>query len=266
MCWDLFYALQENVCRQKKNKYVKGISAVSYTLDIWLWWQKKVMSWFSPRLVLKRKCIWRIHLIKAVLADENWRKNKISASLAKLLLLLLDCFMEDMNLIHFQRQLGNSRQRRKGLPLDFAVFLWMVCTCVKCSQRRFSGHFWGKVSVWGLTHSSVWVIWEPRCLETRWTSSRVAELSVPAVGTSVQKENSLKFPTRVDANCVGETSVFLPMAKVSLIPPWLPPALSWVIRTVLVPPDLLPSLWDWMKAVAELCAVHLFDKVSFIHF
>lgn len=74
-------------------------------------------------LLLERKCIQWIYLIKAVLADENWTKNKISVSLAKLLLLLLDCFMEDMNLIHFQRQLGNSSQQRKGLPLNLAVFL-----------------------------------------------------------------------------------------------------------------------------------------------
>lgn len=125
------------------------------------------MSWFSPRLVLEGKCIWQIHPIRVVLADENWRRNKISVSLPKLLLLLLDCFMEDMNLIHFQSQLGNSRQQRKGLPLDLAVFLWKHCTCPECSQCHFSSHFWGKVSAWGLTLcSSVWVIWGLQCLET----------------------------------------------------------------------------------------------------
>lgn len=72
---------------------------------------------------MERKCIWRVRLIKAVLADESWRRNKNSVSLGRRQLLLLDDFMEGMNLIHFQRQLGNSRRRRKGLPLDLAVFL-----------------------------------------------------------------------------------------------------------------------------------------------
>lgn len=149
------------------------------------------MSWFSPTLVLKGKCIWWIHLIKVVLADENWRRrNKISASLAKLLLLILECFMEGMNLIHFQSQLGNSRQQRKGLPLDLAVFLWMHCTCPECSQCHFPSHFWGKVSAWGLTLcSSVWVIWELQCLEM--LQPRLRTCSSCWGGTPLKKENSL---------------------------------------------------------------------------
>lgn len=102
---------------------------------------ERVMSWFSPRFSLERKCIWRTHLIKALLADESWRRNKNNASLARQQLLLLDCFMEDMKLIHFQRQFGNSRQQRKGLPLGCFS---LNCTCVKCRQLCFSGHFWGK--------------------------------------------------------------------------------------------------------------------------
>lgn len=102
---------------------------------------ERVMSWFSPRFFVERKCIWRTHLIKALLADESWRRNKNSACLARQQLLLLDCFMEDMNLIHFQRQFGNSRQQRKGLPLDLAVFLWiaLVWNAVSCASRVISG-------------------------------------------------------------------------------------------------------------------------------
>lgn len=184
----MFHALQEKVCKQKQKKRGNLCCFLYFGYMVTMLEKSDVLIF--PRL-LERKCIWRIHLIKAVLADENWRRNKISASLAKLLLLLLDCFMEDMNLIHFQRLLGNSRQQKKGLPLDLAVFLWMHCSCVKSSQHPLSGHFWGKVSAWGLTlRSSVWVIREPRCLETHWISSRVGELAAPAAGTSVKKEKS----------------------------------------------------------------------------
>lgn len=182
----MFHVLQEKVCRLKRDspQYFGYMAMVI---------EKKCCPDF---LVLERKCIWWIHLIKAVLADESWRKNKISVSLAKLLLLLLDCFMEDMNLIHFQRQPGNSRQQRKGLPLDLAVFLWIHCSCVKCHQCHLSGHFWGKVSVWELRLSD-------QGASVPWTSCSVGELAVPAVGTSVKKEN-LQLPATVDANCVLE--------------------------------------------------------------
>lgn len=148
------------------------------------------MSWFSPRLVLEGKCVWQIHPIKVVLTDENWRRNKMSASLAKLLLLLLDCFMEDMNLIHFQSQLGNSRQQRKGLPLDLAVFSLKALHLSRMQSVPLLKSFLGEGQCMGT---------DPLCLSLSdlgtavpWnTSTGTGELAAPAGGTPVKKENSL---------------------------------------------------------------------------
>lgn len=117
--------------------------------------------------MLESKYTWGIHLIKAALADENWRRNKISAALPNLLLLLLDCFMEDMNLIYFQRQLGNSRQQRKGLPVEFAVF-FLNALHLGEMQCHFLGRCWGEGRCVGTDPPflSLRVIQEPQHLVT----------------------------------------------------------------------------------------------------
>lgn len=239
----MFHVLQEKVCRLKK----KGFSTV-----LWIYGygdRKKVLSWFS--------CSGKkVHMVNTSNKSYSgrWELEEEQNQC-----LLGQAAAATFGLLHgrhefdsFPKTAWKLQAAEKGTPPWFSCFsLNSLLLCEMPSVPPLRSF-----------------LREGQCVgtQTEWSGSLSALNFMQGWGTCSaccghicqKRKPSTSSHSRCEL-CIGEASVFLPMAKVSLSSPWLPPALSWVIRILLGFP---PSPQDWMEAVAGLCADNLFNKAK----